>query len=46
VPNLYILDGSVFPTSGPQPPTATICANALRCVRALIEGASLQKVPA
>jgi choline dehydrogenase-like flavoprotein len=46
VPNLYIVDGSVFVTSGPQPPTATIAANALRCVEHLIETASLQAVPA
>jgi choline dehydrogenase-like flavoprotein len=46
VPNLYILDGSAFVTSGPQPPTATICANAHRCVGHLIETASLQAVPA
>ncbi len=37
VPNLYVIDGSVFVTSGPQPPTATIAANALRCVEHLIE---------
>ena len=46
VPNLYIVDGSVFVTSGPQPPTATICANAHRCVEHLIQTASLQAVPA
>jgi choline dehydrogenase-like flavoprotein len=46
VPNLYVLDGSVFVTSGPQPPTATITANAHRCVGHLIESASLQAVPA
>jgi choline dehydrogenase-like flavoprotein len=46
VPNLYVVDGSVFVTSGPQPPTATIAANAHRCVEHLIETASLQAVPA
>jgi choline dehydrogenase-like flavoprotein len=46
VPNLYILDGSVFVTSGPQPPTATIAANAHRCVEHLIQTASLHAVPA
>jgi choline dehydrogenase-like flavoprotein len=46
VPNLYLVDGSVFVTSGPQPPTATIAANAHRCVGHLIESASLQAVPA
>lgn len=46
IPNLYIVDGSVFVTSGPQPPTATIAANAHRCVGHLIETASLQAIPA
>jgi choline dehydrogenase-like flavoprotein len=46
VPNLYVVDGSVFVTSGPQPPTATIAANAHRCIGHLIESASLQAVPA
>jgi choline dehydrogenase-like flavoprotein len=46
VPNLYIVDGSVFVTSGPQPPTATIAANAHRCVEHLIRTANLQAVPA
>jgi choline dehydrogenase-like flavoprotein len=46
VPNLYLMDGSVFVTSGPMAPTATICANALRCTQQLIERASLQAVPA
>lgn len=46
VPNLFLVDGSVFVTSGPQPPTATICANALRCVDHLVEKRKLQRVPA
>ena len=46
VPNLYVMDGSVFVTSGPMAPTATICANALRCVSRLIERAGNQEVPA
>jgi choline dehydrogenase-like flavoprotein len=46
VANLYVLDGSVFVTSGPMAPTATICANALRCIERLIERAPLQKTPA
>jgi choline dehydrogenase-like flavoprotein len=46
VPNLYIVDGSVFVTSGPQPPTATIAANAHRCIDHLIQTASLQAIPA
>ncbi len=46
VPNLYVVDGSVFVTSGPQPPTATIAANAHRCIGHLIETADAQLVPA
>jgi choline dehydrogenase-like flavoprotein len=46
VPNLYAVDGSVFVTSGPMAPTATICANALRCTERLIERARLQPTPA
>jgi choline dehydrogenase-like flavoprotein len=42
VPNLLLIDGSVFVTSGPMAPTATICANALRCTEHLIgRGAAL-----
>ena len=41
VPNLYVMDGSIFVTSGPMAPTATICANALRCTERLIARASL-----
>jgi choline dehydrogenase-like flavoprotein len=36
VPNLYIFDGSTFPTSGGVNPTATIMSVALRQTRALI----------
>ena len=46
VPNLFVVDGSVFVTSGPQPPTATIAANAARCTAHLIATAGLQVVPA
>jgi choline dehydrogenase-like flavoprotein len=46
VPNLYVVDGSVFVTSGPQPPTATIAANAARCAAHLMATAGLQIVPA
>jgi choline dehydrogenase-like flavoprotein len=46
VPNLYVVDGSVFVTSGPQPPTATIAANAARCSAHLIATAGLQALPA
>ena len=37
VPNLYILDGSVFVTSAGLNPTATICALALRSVYHMLE---------
>ncbi len=37
VPNLYVIDGSVFVTSSAVNPTATIMALALRCVEHLIE---------
>lgn len=46
VPNLYVLDGAVFPTSGPMAPTSTICANSLRCTERLIDRARLQPTPA
>ena len=46
VPNLYLVDGSVFVTSGPQPPTATVCANAARCCAHVIAAAGVQPVPA
>ena len=46
VPNLYVIDGSIFPTSSGVPPVATICAVALRCVANVIDQASLQKVSA
>jgi choline dehydrogenase-like flavoprotein len=36
VPNLYICDGSVFPTCGAVNPTATIAALALRCADHII----------
>jgi choline dehydrogenase-like flavoprotein len=36
VPNLYICDGSVFPTCGAVNPTATIAALALRCAEHII----------
>jgi choline dehydrogenase-like flavoprotein len=43
VENLYVIDGSVFVSSGPQPPTATIAANALRSVHALARNRRLQR---
>ncbi|MBT2226854.1 GMC family oxidoreductase [Nonomuraea sp. NEAU-A123] len=36
VPNLFVFDSSVFPTSSGVNPAATIAANALRCARALV----------
>ncbi len=44
VPNLGILDGSVFVTSGAVNPTSTICALALRMVERLIDGRGGQPV--
>ena len=38
VPNLYVMDGSTFPTSSGMNPTATIMAVAARSVLDLIEG--------
>jgi choline dehydrogenase-like flavoprotein len=45
VPNLYIVDGSVFPTSGAVNPTSTIVALALRATEHLIEHRRDQRVP-
>lgn len=45
VPNLYIIDGSVFPTSSGVNPTATISAVALRSMEHLVKEARLQEVP-
>lgn len=42
VPNLYLIDGSVFVTAGGTNPTATICAIALRCAKHLISTAGSQ----
>ncbi|CAN5421896.1 GMC family oxidoreductase [soil metagenome] len=44
VPNLYIMDGSTFPTSGAVNPTATVMAVALRNTRRLIENRRNQQV--
>lgn len=46
VANLYVIDGSVFVTASGTNPTATICANALRCVQELIRARHGQRVPA
>lgn len=45
VPNLYIFDGSIWPTSSGMNPTATIAALALRCAEHLVQERRLQKVP-
>jgi choline dehydrogenase-like flavoprotein len=45
VPNLFILDGSVFVTSSAVNPTSTITAFAARAAEHLIETAHNQKVP-
>jgi choline dehydrogenase-like flavoprotein len=46
VENLFVFDGSSFPTSAGVNPTATIAANALRCAEALVERRADQRVPA
>ena len=46
VPNLFIFDGSIWPTSSGMNPTATIAALALRCAEHLVQNRRLQKVPA
>ena len=45
IPNLYIFDGSVWPTSAGMNPTATIAALALRCTERLIEQRGGQRQP-
>ncbi len=37
VPNLFVIDGSCFPTSGGAPPTLTIMANAFRIAEYIVE---------
>jgi choline dehydrogenase-like flavoprotein len=46
VDNLYVVDGSVFPTATATNPTATICAMAKRIVSHITENAAHQKVGA
>jgi choline dehydrogenase-like flavoprotein len=43
-PNLFIVDGSVFPTSTGMNPTATIMALALRASEQIIAGRRNQEV--
>jgi choline dehydrogenase-like flavoprotein len=45
VPNLFIFDGSIWPTSSGMNPTATIAAMSLRCADHLVRERSNQKVP-
>jgi choline dehydrogenase-like flavoprotein len=44
IPNLFIFDGSIWPTSSGMNPTATIAALALRCSDQLVRSRSNQKV--
>ncbi|MCR4471588.1 GMC family oxidoreductase [Burkholderia sp. SCN-KJ] len=44
VSNLYVMDGSVMPTSGSVNPTGTVAALALRNTEAIIRNAANQKV--
>lgn len=46
IPNLFIFDGSIWPTSSGMNPTATIAAMALRCADRLVRERSRQEVPA
>ncbi|MEA2418843.1 MAG: hypothetical protein QOE60_1049 [Thermoleophilaceae bacterium] len=46
VPNLYIIDGSIFTTSTGHNPTATICALAKRTATYIADNANHQEVPA
>ena len=46
IPNLFIFDGSIWPTSSGMNPTATIAALALRCSDQLVRTRSNQEVPA
>ncbi len=46
VPNLFVVDGSVFVTSGAMNPTATICAFALRAAEHIAATARLMETPA
>lgn len=46
VPNLYIFDGSIWPTSSGMNPTATIAALALWCAEHVVNERRHQRVPA
>jgi len=45
VPNLYVIDGSIFVTSSAMNPTATIMALALRCVERIIDERRIHEDP-
>jgi choline dehydrogenase-like flavoprotein len=45
VSNLFIFDGSIWPTSSGMNPTATIAALALRCADHLVEQRRTQRIP-
>ena len=45
VPNLFVFDGSIWPTSAGMNPTATIAAMSLRCTEHLIATRRQQAVP-
>jgi choline dehydrogenase-like flavoprotein len=45
IPNLFVFDGSIWPTSSGMNPTATIAAMALRCSDHLVRNRSNQEVP-
>ena len=46
IPNLYIFDGSIWPTSSGMNPTATIAALSLRCADHLVRERANQETPA
>jgi choline dehydrogenase-like flavoprotein len=46
VPNLFVFDGSIWPTSSGVNPTATMAALALRCTEHLIKERSEIKMAA
>jgi choline dehydrogenase-like flavoprotein len=45
IPNLYIFDGSIWPTSSGMNPTATFAAMSLRCADHLVHRRAHQEVP-
>jgi len=46
VPNLFVYDGSIWPTSSGMNPTATIAAMSLWCAEHLVKNRRSQRVPA